>query len=299
MAAGARVISWVAEIFEKALFKDLEKDAAKDVTASVAKDLAKDTAKDAAADAGRGAAGDAGRGAAGDGVDDPRDAAVPPDKRACVGDPVDVATGEVVLHQVDVELAGILPLAVSRTHLSSYREGRSFGPSWASTLDERLEVGGEHVWFASADGMLLRYDRPEPGGGPVLPAEGPRLRLAADGQGYTITDPREGRSRKFAARPGHFHGADGTGVLPVVTITDRNGNRIDVDHAEDGSVAQLRHSGGYRIAVETTLGRVTALWLASAGGRQRHVAPARHALGNLTPAGLWTGLPVALPRPIS
>ena len=34
------------------------------------------------------------------------------------GDPVDVATGDVVLAQVDVPLPGILPLVIERSHRS-------------------------------------------------------------------------------------------------------------------------------------------------------------------------------------
>jgi hypothetical protein len=48
---------------------------------------------------------------------------------------VDVATGEMVMPAVDVSLPGELPLLLARTHLSTYRRGLFFGPSWASTLE--------------------------------------------------------------------------------------------------------------------------------------------------------------------
>lgn len=51
--AGARIISYIADVFEKYIFKDAAKTAAKDL----AKDTAKDTAKDAAAAAWRGEGG--------------------------------------------------------------------------------------------------------------------------------------------------------------------------------------------------------------------------------------------------
>jgi hypothetical protein len=76
------------------------------------------------------------------------------------GDPVDVATGRMFLTQVDVELLASLPLVVSRTHLSDYRSGRSFGPTWASTADQRLEVDEDGISFAAEDGALLTYPTP-------------------------------------------------------------------------------------------------------------------------------------------
>ena len=54
-----------------------------------------------------------------------------------------MASGEMVLHQSDVALDGILNLELSRTHVSSYRAGRWFGRTWSSTLDQRLE---SHAW---------------------------------------------------------------------------------------------------------------------------------------------------------
>ncbi|WP_407923368.1 DUF6531 domain-containing protein [Actinomadura rubteroloni] len=55
------------------------------------------------------------------------------------GDPIGIVTGKVFLTQNHVTLPGALPLVLERTHISSYRAGRLFGPSWAgprhSTFD--------------------------------------------------------------------------------------------------------------------------------------------------------------------
>lgn len=168
-------------------------------------------------------------------------------------DPIDVASGEVVLQQVDVELPGVLPLVLERTHVSSYRAGRSFGVSWASTLDQRLLFGASGVHFVAADGMVLAY--PPVGDTPVLPESGPCWPLAAgEAGGYTVTDPLAGQALRFAP--------DGR----IVAVGDRNGNRIDVDHDAEGRITGIRHSGGYRIAVHTDdTARVTALRLVSGG----------------------------------
>ncbi|MBB5773445.1 RHS repeat-associated core domain-containing protein [Nonomuraea jabiensis] len=166
--------------------------------------------------------------------------------RVTAGDPIDVATGEVVLHQVDAEVAGTLPLAYERTHVSSYRAGRLFGASWASTLDERLEAGDGGMWFATADGMVLSYPVPV-AGTPVLPAAGPRWPLQAVAGGYTITDPYRGLVRHFAA-------------TELAAISDRNGNRVEFARGDD--LLEVRHPGGRTVAVELEDGRASVLRVA-------------------------------------
>ncbi|MGH3693492.1 MAG: RHS repeat-associated core domain-containing protein [Pseudonocardiaceae bacterium] len=178
--------------------------------------------------------------------------------RTC-NDPIDVAAGRVVLTQTDVELAGVLPLILCRTHLSSYRKGRWFGPSWASTLDQRLEINGTGAYFAAEDGMLLSYPVPADGRA-VLPVEGPRwpLHRNADG-GYTVIDPQRGRTLHFAVT-----GDSQPAMLTLRTIRDRGQDRIDLEYDQRGTLTEVRHSGGYRIGVETTAGRITALRLRDA-----------------------------------
>jgi hypothetical protein len=107
--------------------------------------------------------------------------------------------------QLDLALPGVLALLLSRTHQSSYRAGRLFGPSWASTLDQRLEIDGLGVVFVGEDGLLLAF--PTPDQDPVLPADGPRWPLRREGDGYVLTDldagrelasPKMARSRRSA-----------------------------------------------------------------------------------------------------
>jgi hypothetical protein len=58
---------------------------------------------------------------------------------ACA-DPVDVSTGRMFLTDTDVDLPGPVPLLLERTHRSDYRSGGLFGPTWSSTLDQRIEI---------------------------------------------------------------------------------------------------------------------------------------------------------------
>ncbi|WP_433456649.1 DUF6531 domain-containing protein (plasmid) [Streptomyces sp. CA-142005] len=183
------------------------------------------------------------------------------DGTPCVGEPIDVATGAMLMTQTDLALPAALPFEFTRTHLSSYRGGVCFGPTWISTLDECLQIDGEGVVFAAADGMRLVYPVPEPGV-PTMPVKGARWPLEWDGKpdgAMTVTDPSTGVTRTFAAPVpspsfGVFH-------LALDSWTDRNGNRIDVERDDEGIPFGIRHSGGYYVAVDTKGPRITALRL--------------------------------------
>jgi RHS repeat-associated protein len=220
----------------------------------------------AAATGGAGAGADAATDAATDVTEDAAAqlARSPETDMTTVGDPVDVATGDVVVRQTDVRLPGRLPLVVRRMHRSSYRGGRWFGRSWASTLDQRLVVAGRTVAFAAEGGVVLCYPRPA-GQEPVLPLAGPRWPLARDGQAYTVTDPQSGVVRRFEPRSGFYLSAAGEGELPLVSVTDRAGHRISFGYAQDGAPESITHDGGYQIRVIVSGGRVAGLALAGAG----------------------------------
>lgn len=183
---------------------------------------------------------------------DPETTRTPEQNRVCENDPVDVSSGEVVLSQTDVELPGALPLVIKRTHVSSYRAGRFYGRSWASTFDQRLEFDDDGVVFVADDGMVLVYPR-VPEEGEVLPVTGPRWPLAATADGWCVTDRTSGRILHFAAGDNP--------VRRLTAVTDRNGNRFDLDRDAVGCVTAVRHSGGYHIEVDTDRDRITELRL--------------------------------------
>ena len=234
-------------------------------------------------------------------------ARVPEDDMTLVTDPVDVASGDVVLAQTDVTLAGVLPLVLRRVHRSSYRAGRWFGRSWASTLDQRLEVSENAVCFATADSVVLRYPHPDGGGrgdggengagGPVLPVTGARWPLARDGDGYTVTDPRAGIVWRFEPRSGYYLSAGGLGELPLVSVTGRCGDRITIRYGPDGAPQAVTHDGGYQVRVLTAAGRVAGLDLAGAGPGGGDVPLTRYGYdgaGNLAKIANSSGRPQRL-----
>ena len=63
-------------------------------------------------------------------------------EKDCETDPVDVATGEMLMSATDVSLPGALPLVLERTFVSGHTCGGWFGRTWSATLDQRLELDG-------------------------------------------------------------------------------------------------------------------------------------------------------------
>ena len=201
-------------------------------------------------------------------------------------DPVDVATGDVLLFQDDVSLPGVLSLVIGRAYRSSWRAGRWFGPSWASSFDQRLQIAPDRVVGVFADGRVLSWpcrpgaDGPVPVGG--LPVTGPRWRLErADGDAYTVTDPQAGLVWRFERRGGE---------LPLVSVTDRVGHQVCLGFTDQGEPAEITHSGGYRVRVVMTGGRIGALRLASPAGEMTLAGyrydPAGNLVGIVNSAGL-------------
>jgi RHS repeat-associated protein len=183
------------------------------------------------------------------------------DKETC-GDPIDMATGQMVMAQTDVDLPGVLPLTLRRTHLTGYTHGNAFGPSWASTLDERLEndprAGG--VWWRREDGSSLYYPRtPDIVGDRVDPVAGERLPLTYVSQGSSyvlvVQDPSTGLTRSFEPA------AAAEGVWWLAHVEDRNRNHVSFERDPNGLLTEITHSGGYRLTpvCDADTGRVTSV----------------------------------------
>ncbi|MZF83756.1 hypothetical protein GTY56_01740 [Streptomyces sp. SID5643] len=222
----------------------------------------------------------------------------PAEGRCKGGDPVDMVSGEMLMEHTDVELPGLLPLIVRRTHLSTYASGQWFGPSWASTLDERLELDSAGALFAAEDGMVLVYPVPAPGES-VLPLEGPRWPLDWDGEPgapIRITNPATGRTRHFAPTSQPPSTAQSF-TLPLAAVTDRNGHRMDIDRDERGVPVAVRHSGGYHLRILTDDARITQLRLSDPQAGPDGITLVRYgynAEGHLTEIYNSSGLPYRL-----
>ncbi|MFD6341838.1 DUF6531 domain-containing protein [Streptomyces sp. NPDC060131] len=216
---------------------------------------------------------------------DPRGNAVSLEKTVCKNDPVDVATGKMLLPQTDLALPGVLPLVLRRTHVSTYRYGRWFGRSWASTLDERIELDarGHGALWAREDGSLLIYPRlPRTDGEQVLPLEGDRLPLvhggvSGDNTSYEIHDPHSGQIRVFTGSPYRASTA-----YWLSEVEDRNGNHISFWRRPDGAPTAVTHSGGYAVQISADASRVTGLAVRSPQGLVTVAAYGYDTPGDLT-----------------
>ncbi|MFJ9901922.1 DUF6531 domain-containing protein [Streptomyces sp. NPDC101152] len=205
------------------------------------------------------------------------------------GDPVDLATGELVMSATDVTLDGVLPLVLERHHRTSVRSGRFLGPSWTCTLDQRLSLEDAGVRFAVDDGMVLHYPVPDQDV-PVLPVEGPAWPLSWDetaaGQ-LAVHQPETGRTLRFRPLPDRS-----PTELALSTISDRNGNTATVTYRPDGTPADITHHGGYRIGVTCEDGRISELALHSHPDRPTLVRYGYDHHGNLSAVHNSSGLPL-------
>ncbi|MFE5474767.1 DUF6531 domain-containing protein [Nocardia sp. NPDC056541] len=176
------------------------------------------------------------------------------------GDPVDVATGEFLLPATDIELPGVLALVLTRRHRSSYRFGRWFGPSWAATLDMRVEVDQVGVRFVGPDGELWQFPHTAPDL-PVHPVhKGIRATMTrTETGGYSVHDPDRELTWSFRPTAASAGSETPLGTYPITEITDRHHNRITFHYSDTGHPTEVTHSGGYRVRIDTTDDRVTAL----------------------------------------
>ncbi|MFJ6517641.1 putative T7SS-secreted protein [Streptomyces filamentosus] len=203
----------------------------------------------------------------------------------CKQDPIDIATGRMLLPQTDIVLPGSLPLVFRRTFDSSRRSGWWFGPAWSSTVDQRLEIDSEGVVLSCDEGSLLSYPHPAPGV-PVLPVHGRQWPLDRVEDGYTVTDPGSGRV---------WHFTDHSDNLALLTqLDDRNGNWIAFEHDEAGVPTSIVHHGGYHLKLSTADGRITALHLAGAApdGSDQEILRYGYTDGHLTGVTNSSGRPL-------
>ncbi|GAB78171.1 RHS repeat-associated core domain-containing protein [Austwickia chelonae] len=223
------------------------------------------------------------------------------------GDPIDVATGEVFMSMVDVELPGVLPLVIGRTYSSGYGRGRFFGTTWASSLDEHVEVDVATgvAMFYRADKSSLAYPVGVQGQ-PVGSLGGDSWPLTwltaeqAEGFGvpdavFGVFDPSSGVHRIFVeevgapllagrllgeasvaglGRPAGDVDA-GLSSYRLAAMVDVAGNRIEMSYDESGVPTVWRHSGGYVVEFSPDPSGTRVGQIAVGGGGGRPVVVAR------------------------
>ncbi|MEU2787600.1 RHS repeat-associated core domain-containing protein [Streptomyces sp. NPDC007100] len=168
------------------------------------------------------------------------------------GDPVDVVSGQMITNVRDLVLPGLLPLTLRRAYASGYAGGRLHGPGWSSTLDQRVEIGSTGIHYAGDDAQILHYPLPTRSGEQVLPEQGARWPLTWDQRTDTIRieDPDRGWTRSFA--PSGTVTGLARSTRAITGLADRNDHRVTFVRDEQGNPTEVRHTGGYRVAVDTT-----------------------------------------------
>ncbi|WP_051967442.1 RHS repeat-associated core domain-containing protein [Kitasatospora mediocidica] len=173
------------------------------------------------------------------------------------GDPVDVVSGQVLTTEIDLVLAGLLPVILRRSYASGYIGGRLHGQGWSSTLDQRIEIDADGIHFAGDDAQILHYPHPGQPGLAVLPSAGARWPLTWDQHSgdFRIEDPDRGWTRHFTgAGAGAGAGAYRIGeTRSISALSDRNDHRITFQRDDRGLPTEVAHTGGYRVAVDTVV----------------------------------------------
>ncbi|WP_284415815.1 DUF6531 domain-containing protein, partial [Acidovorax sp. SUPP3334] len=159
--------------------------------------------------------------------------------------PVVIATGEKSLTQTDLRMGGPLALAWIRQYRSGdARTGGWFGQGWSHPLATELWLQADQLLYHDAQGRAVRL--------PLL-AQGQehfeayeQFTVRRTGVHAWQLVHTDGRTHHFARQ------APGQWRLPLLALSDRNGNRIQLhfepgDFAErlaDGSAKNIRAGGG-------------------------------------------------------
>ncbi|MFW6694092.1 DUF6531 domain-containing protein [Streptomyces sp. MAR4 CNX-425] len=128
---------------------------------------------------------------------------------------------------------GAAPLVLHRAHVSSFRSGRCFGGSWASTLDQRLEIDEDSVTFFTDDGWLCAT------------RAGARCAGSSSGRSPVAVEmeraARRGHPRGASGSRAHlaFQSAPGVRRLPAVRRSG-GGTSAAVDHRPERAADRLR-----------------------------------------------------------
>jgi RHS repeat-associated protein len=202
------------------------------------------------------------------------------------GDPIDMATGQMVMSATDVGLDGMLPLLFERHHRTGVHSGRLLGPGWTSTFDQRLLLDPTGVRLVVDDGMMLTYPVPEPDV-PVMPVQGPNWPLGWEDGELTVHRPETGRTLRFRPVPGRP-----PSELVLGLVTDRNGNTVSVSYGPDGTPTEIVHHGGHHVGVTCEDGRIVELTLNSHPERPTLIQYGYDGRGDLTRVFNSSGLPL-------
>ncbi len=170
----------------------------------------------------------------------------PQDKATTVGEPINVATGNMFTSQTDILIPSReIPIELSRTYNSQDDFSGSFGYGWRSNFDITLTgQSGQPVIEADEKGVYTVYTKnPD---GTYKPSSGKYSTLTKNPDGtYTILR-EHGRKLYF----------DSQGRL--TKIEERNGNCITLLRAPNGTISEISDASDRRLLfTQDSQGRIT------------------------------------------
>lgn len=192
-----------------------------------------------------------------------------PGKCTTSGDPVDVATGAVLVSAVDVALPGPLPLLFERHWFSTSTYDGELGHGWHHSLDLAMARFGEgravvRLW----DGRYAEL--PAPAGGQRSYLRMERIGLTDVGDEWVLDVPGGVRFHFSSPRPADPAADEPVAWSPLERVEDRNGNAI-----------RLEREGGVVVRIHDSAGRVLAAERDGRGRIVRVVGPAADGVGTM------------------
>ncbi|RNF34516.1 hypothetical protein A7A09_011620 [Paracoccus methylarcula] len=157
-----------------------------------------------------------------------------------VGDPVDVASGQVSEFRTDITIPGTIPLHLDR----SYRRGATGiqGNDWSGTWAQHLRIEAGRTIWQDPDGVEFTFDTPDDNVWAVN-LRCPHIALLGSRSGLMYL--YDYRSQLFTI----FNHRVKNRLL-LSAIQDRNGNEITFHYGEDG-LKSVNHSDGFGLAVDS------------------------------------------------
>jgi RHS repeat-associated protein len=189
--------------------------------------------------------------------------AEPNQKRACAGDPVSCATGNLTESQSDLSVGGRgVPLALTRTYNAQSAVTQSspgpFGYGWSSSFSDHLTINSEAgtVTVVQANGSTVAFTGTPGVPGELLAPKWAQAKLVLNSDGtYLYTLPSQetfhfdasGRLLSEADRSGNTTTMNRNSEGRLESITDAAGRKLTLSYDSEGQVESVTDPMGHAV----------------------------------------------------
>lgn len=158
------------------------------------------------------------------------------------GDPIDVATGEMVDMRTDLTIPGVLPLTLVRRYRTRSEDEGLLGPKWSVNWSQRLCMDDGHlVRYHDGNGLVITFEAPETELDAINLRE-PRFQLRGTRTAPQILDNDTRQIVSFGPL------VDGA-TSRLERIEDRSNNAIIFKYDAAGRLVAVEHTSGYWLAL--------------------------------------------------